>query len=65
MQQKLNSDYNMITINLNAVKTTLKLALLATLTYLLFSITSNYNTPIIMKFNSEDTSTAAPDYYLK
>lgn len=55
----------MITINLNAIKNILKLATLATLTYLLFSITSNYNTSIIMKFNSEDTSTAAPDYYSK
>jgi len=55
----------MITINLNTVKTTLKLATLAILTYLLFNITSSYNSPIIVKFNSEDTSTAAPDYYSK
>jgi hypothetical protein len=54
----------MITINLNVVKTTLKLALLATLTYLLFSITNNYNT-IHINFTTEDTSTAAPDYYMK
>lgn len=64
MQQKQNSDYNMITINLNAVKTTLKLALLATLTYLLFSITNNYNT-IHINFTTEDTSTAAFDHYMK
>ena len=54
----------MISINLNAVKTTLKLALLATLTYLLLSTTSNYNT-IHINFTTSDTSTAAPDYYMK
>ena len=63
-QQKQNSDYNMITININAVKITLKLALLATLTSLLFSITNNYNT-IHINFTTEDTSTAAFDHYMK
>jgi hypothetical protein len=63
-QQKQNLDYNMITINLNAVKTTLRLALLASLTYLLFSITNNYNT-IHINFTTEDTSTASFDHYLK
>lgn len=55
----------MVTINLNGVKNILKLAILATLTYLLFTITSSYNVPVVIKFNSEDTSTSAPDYYIK
>jgi hypothetical protein len=56
----------MITINLNinATKSILKLALLATLTYLLFNITNNYNFTTV-KFQSTDTVTSAPDYYLK
>ena len=54
----------MIAINLNISKNVLKLAMLTALTYLLFSITSNYNTYTV-NFNSQDTSTAAPDYYIK
>jgi hypothetical protein len=56
----------MITINLNinATKNILKLALLATLIYLLSNITNNYNITTI-KFQSTDTLTSAPDYYLK
>ena len=55
---------NMISLNLNLSKNALKLAMLTALTYLLFSITSNYNTYTV-NFSSEDTSTAAPDYYIK
>lgn len=54
----------MIAINLNISKNVLKLAMLTALTYLLFSITSNYNTYTV-NFSSQDTSTAAPDYYIK
>jgi hypothetical protein len=54
----------MIAINLNISKNLLKLALLATISYLLFSITSNYSTYTV-NFSSQDTSTAAPDYYIK
>lgn len=58
-QLKQDTDYknnSMITINLNLniVKETLKLAMLAGLTYLLFNITSNYNITIV-KFEPEDT----------
>ena len=57
---------NMITINLNihTTKNILKLALVATLVYLLSNITSNYNITTV-KFQSTDTSTSASDYYLK
>jgi hypothetical protein len=56
-----NKITNMITINLTPVKNVLKLALLATLTYLLFSITSNYNITQV-RFHSEDTSTLLPGH---
>lgn len=54
---------NMIAINLNIniTKNILKLALLATLTYLLFSLTSNYNITQV-RFYSEDTSTLLPGH---
>ena len=68
MQQKQNLDYkiknNMISINLNLSKNALKLAILTALTYLLFSLTSSYSITVV-KFSSQDTSTSAPDYYIK
>ena len=54
----------MITINLNLSKNILKLALVATLVYLLSNIAANYNITTI-KFQSTDTSTSTPDYYSK
>jgi hypothetical protein len=47
----------MIAINLNAVKTTLKLALLATLTYLLLNLTSqsHISVPTTYKVVTEDS----------
>ena len=56
----------MIAINLNihTAKNILKLALVATLIYLLSNITNNYNITTI-KFQSTDTLISTPDYYLK
>jgi hypothetical protein len=47
----------MIAINLNAVKTTLKLALLATLTYLLLNLASqsHISVPTTYKIATEDS----------
>ena len=47
----------MIAINLNAVKTTLKLALLATLTYLLLNLASqsHISVPATYKIVTEDS----------
>lgn len=45
-----------MTINLNLRKDVLKLVLLATLTYLLFSITNNYNISQV-RFTTVDTTT--------
>jgi hypothetical protein len=53
---------NMISINLNVTKNILKLALLAILTYLIFSITKNHNVSRV-NFQSEDTTTVAPKYF--
>lgn len=51
----------MITINLNTVKNILRVAMLATLIYLLFSITNNYNITRTM-FQSKDSSHLVPNY---
>lgn len=50
---------NMITININTVKNILKLAILATLTYLTFSIMNNHAVPYINSI-TEDTTTSSP-----
>lgn len=54
----------MISLNLNLSKNALKLAMLAALTYLLLSISSNHSVAVF-RFSSQDTSTAAPDYYMQ
>jgi hypothetical protein len=60
----INKINNMIAINLTPVKNILKLAMLATLTYLLFNITSGYNITQV-RFNSADTSTILPGHDIK
>lgn len=50
-----------MTINLNLTKSVLKIVTLAILTYLLFSITNNYNITTTT-FQSEDTSHVVPNY---
>lgn len=51
----INKNNNMITINLTPAKNILKLAILATLTYLLFNITSNFNINQV-RFQFRDTT---------
>jgi hypothetical protein len=52
---------NMIAINLNTTKNTLKIAVLATLTYLIFSMASNHVVPYTNSI-TEDTTTTPPRY---
>jgi hypothetical protein len=51
----------MIAINLNATKNIIKIAILATLTYLTFSIANNPVVPHI-NYTTEDTTTTPPVY---
>jgi hypothetical protein len=51
----------MIAINLNAAKNIIKIAILATLTYLIFSISNIKAIPHI-NYTTEDTTTTPPRY---
>jgi hypothetical protein len=51
----------MIAINLNATKNIIKIAILATLTYLAFNISNIKAIPHI-KYTTEDTATTPPKY---
>ena len=52
----------MIAINLNAAKNILKIAILATLTYIAFSM-SNSNALPHIHYTTEDTTTTPPKYF--
>jgi hypothetical protein len=52
----------MIAINLNTTKNILRIAILATLTYLAFSM-SNSNAVPYINYTTEDTTTIPPKYF--
>jgi hypothetical protein len=54
---------NMIAINLNTTKNILKIAILAILTYLTFSITYNNHVVPHINYTTEDTTTIPPKYF--
>ena len=53
----------MIAINLNTTKNILKIAILAILTYLTFSITYNNHVVPHINYTTEDTTTIPPKYF--
>ena len=60
MQEDKNN--NMIAINLNTTKNIVRIDILATLTYLAFSMSHSNAVPYI-NYTTEDTTTIPPKYF--